>query len=62
MVHDENSGRSALLPLPPLLITESEEEFNRILKALYEEITSTGERILASLASDNAGDERIAAE
>ncbi|HTB77142.1 MAG TPA: acyl-CoA dehydrogenase family protein [Polyangiaceae bacterium] len=31
-------------------------------KALYEEITTTGERILASLASDNAGDERIAAE
>jgi hypothetical protein len=42
MVHDENSGRSALLPLPPLLITESEEEFNRILKALYEEIKPVG--------------------
>jgi hypothetical protein len=31
-------------------------------KALHEEITTTGERILASLASDGAGGERAAAE
>ena len=31
-------------------------------KALYEEITTTGERILASLANENANGERLAAE
>src|SRR5262249_14022950 len=42
MGNDENSGRSAVLPLPPLLITESDEEFNRIRKAPHEEIKPVG--------------------
>ena len=33
---------SSLLPLVPLLITESEEEFNRIRQALYDEIKPVG--------------------
>jgi hypothetical protein len=39
-----NNGRtgSGTIPLVPLLITESDEEFNRIREALYEEIKPLG--------------------
>ena len=42
MVNDRNPGPSALLPVPPLLITESQEEFSRIREDLYEEINPVG--------------------
>jgi hypothetical protein len=42
MVNDRNPGPSALLPVPPLLITESQEEFSRIREDLYQEINPVG--------------------
>jgi hypothetical protein len=54
MANDANSGQSALLPLPPLLITESDEEFNRIRKALYEEIKPVG--IIEQMYVDEVAD------
>jgi hypothetical protein len=45
---------SALLPLSPLLITESEEEFNRIREALYEEIKPDG--VIESMYVDEIAD------
>ena len=43
-----------LLPLPPLLITESDEEFNRIRDALYQEIKPNG--IIESMYVDEIAD------
>ena len=39
---NNDSRRATLLPLPPLLITESEQEFEQIREALYEEIKPDG--------------------